>query len=129
MIFYNGFNLLLDIVLVYIAYRVGKSWGYRQGADDNAPPFQEAVRPPRIDPNYDTKIIFPKILINVGGVVYNLGMKKRKTPLNKLAQATRNAHSAELFRSLMLSPHLVETPANRKGSRQANKRKAIAEHL
>ena len=55
-------------------------------------------------------------------------MKKRKTPLNKVAQATRNAHSAELFRSLMLSPHLVETPATRKGSRQSNKRKAIAEH-
>ena len=60
--------------------------------------------------------------------MYNRTMKKRKPPLNKVAQATRNAHSAELFRSLMLSPHLVETPASRKGSRQANKRKAIAEH-
>jgi hypothetical protein len=43
MIFYNGFNLLLDIVFVYVAYRVGKSWGYsngyRQGEADNAPPF------------------------------------------------------------------------------------------
>jgi hypothetical protein len=61
--------------------------------------------------------------------MYNNPMKKRKKPLNKVAQATRNAHSAELFRSLMLSPHLVETPATRKGSRQSNKRKAIAEHL
>jgi hypothetical protein len=56
-------------------------------------------------------------------------MKKRKKPLNKLAEATRKAHSKALFESLMLNPHLVETPANRKGSRQANKRKAIAEHL
>jgi hypothetical protein len=39
MIFYNGFNLLLDIVLVYFAYRLGKTWGYRQGEADNAPPF------------------------------------------------------------------------------------------
>ena len=39
MMFYNGFNLLLDIVFVYIAYRIGKSFGYRQGAEDNAPPF------------------------------------------------------------------------------------------
>ncbi len=56
-------------------------------------------------------------------------MKKRKKPLNKMNEAVRKAHSAELFRSLMLSPHLVETPATRKGSRQSNKRKAIAEHL
>ena len=39
MIFYNGFNLLIDIVLVYLAYRLGKTWGYRQGEADNAPPF------------------------------------------------------------------------------------------
>lgn len=39
MMFYNGFNLLLDIVFVYIAYRIGKSFGYRQGEADNAPPF------------------------------------------------------------------------------------------
>jgi len=54
-------------------------------------------------------------------------MKKRKPPLNKVAQATRNAHSAELFRSLMLNKHLVITPETRKGSRQANIRKAIKE--
>ena len=56
-----------------------------------------------------------------------LGMKKKQKPLGKVNNAIRKAESAELFRSLMLSPHLVETPAKRKGSRQANKRKAIAE--
>jgi hypothetical protein len=55
-------------------------------------------------------------------------MKKTKKPMSKINNAIRKAHSAELFRSLMLSPHLVETPATRKGSRSANKRKAIAEH-
>jgi hypothetical protein len=55
-------------------------------------------------------------------------MKKTKKPMSKINNAIRKAHSAELFRSLMLSPHLVETPATRKGSRQSNKRKAIAEH-
>ncbi len=39
MIFYNGFNLVLDILFVFIAYRLGKTWGYRQGEADNAPPF------------------------------------------------------------------------------------------
>ena len=43
MMFYNGFNLLLDIVFCYIAYRIGKSFGYsdgyRDGEEDNAPPF------------------------------------------------------------------------------------------
>ena len=65
---------------------------------------------------------------NVSGVMYNRTMKKRKPPLNKLAQATRNAHSAELFRSLLLNKHLVATPAKRKGSRQANIQKAIKEY-
>lgn len=60
--------------------------------------------------------------------MYNKTMKKRKKPLNKVAEATRKAHSKALFESLMLNPHLVVTPENRKGSRQANKRKAIAEH-
>jgi hypothetical protein len=54
-------------------------------------------------------------------------MKKNKKPLNKVAQATRNAHAKELFASLMLNKHLVVTPENRKGSRQANIRKAIKE--
>ena len=60
--------------------------------------------------------------------MYNKTMKKTKKPMSKINNAIRKAHSAELFRSLMLSPHLVETPATRKGSRLANKRKAIAEH-
>ena len=54
-------------------------------------------------------------------------MKKKKAPLNKIAQATRNAHSKELFVSLMLNKHLIVTPENRKGSRQSNIRKAIKE--
>lgn len=56
-------------------------------------------------------------------------MNKKKKPLSKINNAIRKAHSAELFRSLMLSPHLVETPADRKGSRQSNKRKAIQESI
>lgn len=65
---------------------------------------------------------------DVGGVLYNRTMKKRKPPLNKIAQATRNAHSAELFRSLLLNKHIVATPATRKGSRKANITKAIKEY-
>ena len=70
----------------------------------------------------------PLNLSNVGGVLYNRTMKKRKPPLNKVAQATRNAHSAELFRSLMLNKHLVATPVYRKGSRKANITNAIKEY-
>lgn len=92
---------------------------------------QELVGSPPALANQFTKTIlfFPVLIINVGGRVYNLTMKKRKPPLNKVAQATRNAHSAELFRSLMLNKHLVITPATRKGSRQANIRKAINESM
>jgi len=70
----------------------------------------------------------PRVSLNVSGKVYNRTMKKRKPPLNKVAQATRNAHSAELFRSLLLNKHLVATPAKRKGSRKANIIKAIKEY-
>lgn len=70
----------------------------------------------------------PRNFPNVLPIMYNRTMKKNKKPLNKANEARRKAHSAELFRSLMLSPHLVQTPATRKGSRNANKRKAIAEH-
>jgi hypothetical protein len=35
MIFYNGFNLLLDLVLVFIAFVIGHGIGYRK----NKPPF------------------------------------------------------------------------------------------
>jgi hypothetical protein len=37
--FYNGFNLLLDIIFVYIAFRIGKSLGYKAGYKENEPPF------------------------------------------------------------------------------------------
>lgn len=41
MIFYNGFNLVLDIAIGYFSYRVGKSFGfsngYRQAEDDIIP--------------------------------------------------------------------------------------------
>jgi hypothetical protein len=56
-------------------------------------------------------------------------MKKRKAPLNKVAEATRKAHSKALFESLLLNKHLVVTPEHRKGSRQANIRKAINESM
>jgi hypothetical protein len=54
-------------------------------------------------------------------------MKKRKKPLNKIAEATRKAHSAELFKNLLLTKHTIVTPEHRKGSRSANIRKAIQE--
>lgn len=59
--------------------------------------------------------------------MYNNTMKKTKKPLGKVANATRKAHAKELFQSLLLNKHLIVTPANRKGSRQANKQKAIKE--
>jgi hypothetical protein len=70
--------------------------------------------------------MFPKI-INVVGVLYNVSMKKRKKPLGKANEATRKAHSKELFKSLLLTKHTVVTPEHRKGSRSANIRKAIKE--
>lgn len=54
-------------------------------------------------------------------------MKKKTKPLSKTNNAIRKAHAEELFRSLMLSPHLIVTPNVRKGSRQTNKRHAIKE--
>ena len=54
-------------------------------------------------------------------------MKKRTKPLNKVNEATRKAHSKELFKSLLLTKHTIVTPEHRKGSRQANKLKAIKE--
>jgi len=59
--------------------------------------------------------------------MYNKTMKKRKKPLNKVNEATRKAHSAELFKSLMLTKHTIVVPEHRKGSRQSNIRKAIQE--
>jgi hypothetical protein len=54
-------------------------------------------------------------------------MKKRKKPLGKQNEATRKAHSAELFKNLLLTKHTIVTPEHRKGSRSANIRKAIQE--
>lgn len=59
--------------------------------------------------------------------MYNNTMKKTKKPLGKVANATRKAHAQELFKSLMLNKHLIVTPEHRKGSRHANKMKAIRE--
>lgn len=43
MIFYNGFNLLVDIVIGFIvwkfAFSSGYNEGYRDAEIDNAPPF------------------------------------------------------------------------------------------
>jgi hypothetical protein len=61
--------------------------------------------------------------------MYNRTMKKRKAPLNKMNEATRKAHSRELFQSLLLTKHTVVVPEHRKGTRQANLRKAINESL
>lgn len=61
--------------------------------------------------------------------MYTKTMKKRTKPLNKVNEATRKAHSKALFESLMLNKHLIVTPENRKGSRQANKAKAIKESM
>lgn len=61
------------------------------------------------------------------GFAILISMKKNKKPMSKTNNAIRKAHSAELFRSLLLNPHTIVTPENRKGSRQANKLKAIKE--
>ena len=49
MIFYNGFNLLLDLVLVFIAFVIGHGIGYRK----NKPPFQACWfdTPPEMGPS------------------------------------------------------------------------------
>jgi hypothetical protein len=39
MMFYNGFNLLIDIALVAIVYVVAHGIGYRKGLGRNKPPF------------------------------------------------------------------------------------------
>ena len=41
MIFYNGFNLLVDLALVAIVYVISHGIGYRRGLKKNAPPFQK----------------------------------------------------------------------------------------
>jgi hypothetical protein len=47
--------------------------------------------------------------------------------LGKANEARRKAESAELFRDLLKSPHLVVTPKKYKGTRQSNTHKAIRE--
>jgi hypothetical protein len=39
MMFYNGFNLMIDLVLVALVYVVAHGIGYRRGLDRNKPPF------------------------------------------------------------------------------------------
>ena len=70
---------------------------------------------------------FKNPTLNVGGMMYNKTMKKRKAPLNKVNEATRKAHSAELFKSLLLTKHTVVTPKPKKDTRSVANRKAIAE--
>ena len=47
--------------------------------------------------------------------------------MNKNNEARRKAESKELFRLMLKSPHLVQTPKKHKGSRQSNNLKAIKE--
>lgn len=39
MMFYNGFNLLIDIVLIVIVAKVAYGVGFRTGYHENEPPF------------------------------------------------------------------------------------------
>ena len=59
--------------------------------------------------------------------MYNKTMKKRKAPLGKMNNAIRKAESELLFRAMLNTKHTIAIPENRKGSRSANKRKAIQE--
>jgi hypothetical protein len=47
--------------------------------------------------------------------------------LSRSNEARRKAESKELFRQMLKSPHLVETPKKYKGSRQSTNDKAIRE--
>ena len=47
--------------------------------------------------------------------------------MNRNNEARRKAEAKELFRLMLKSPHLVETPKKYKGSRQSNKARAIKE--
>ena len=59
--------------------------------------------------------------------MYNNTMKKRKAPLGKMNNAIRKAESELLFRAMLNTKHTIVIPENRKGSRQANKARAIKE--
>jgi len=39
MVFYNGFNLLVDIILVAVVYAIAHGIGFRKGKEINKPPF------------------------------------------------------------------------------------------
>lgn len=123
-----GCVLLIGGIALYLARRVDK---LEREIRELRNPFQGLAffGVPRFHQNTLLRMSIKFARINVVGMPYTQTMKKRKAPLNKIEQATRNAHSAELFKSLMLNKHLVVTPATRKGSRQSNIRKAINESL
>ena len=54
-------------------------------------------------------------------------MKKKTNKLGMGNEARRKAESADLFRQMLKSPHLVQQSSKYKGSRQSNKDKAIRE--
>ena len=37
--FYNGFNLMIDLILIAVVYVIAHGIGYRKGLKKNAPPF------------------------------------------------------------------------------------------
>lgn len=47
--------------------------------------------------------------------------------MNRNNEARRKAEAKELFRLMLKSPHLINTPKKYKGSRQSNKLRAIKE--
>jgi hypothetical protein len=57
--------------------------------------------------------------------MYNKTMKKRK--LGIVNEARRKAEASVIFQAMMLNPHLIVETKKRKGSRMANKRRAIEE--
>lgn len=54
-------------------------------------------------------------------------MRKKTKKLGQVNEARRKAESAELFRQMLKSPHLVQQSDKYKGSRKANTDKAIRE--
>jgi hypothetical protein len=54
-------------------------------------------------------------------------MKKKNKPLNKANEARRKAEAKALFQVMLLAKAGVVVPDHHKGTRTANKRKAIAE--
>lgn len=55
------------------------------------------------------------------------GNAKISCMLDRANEARRKAESKELFRQMLKSPHLVQTPKKYKGSRQSQTLKAIKE--